>query len=160
MFLLPQFNTHFDDIIAGLPEITSLSSWPARYRYLAAVTPLVAALLGLPYSWISNRVGKGPIMVFGALNYIAVATIVTAMSQDALVNLGWGLVGIYVIVGSGRSVFENTNKATFADFFPNDLPGAFANVIVQSGGSSAAAFIIFPYVLLIGSCLACCICSE
>lgn len=113
-------------------------------RYLAAVTPAVAVVLGLPYSWISNRLGKGAIMVWGALNYVTVAAIVTAMSEDSLKDLGWGLAGLYVIVGSGRSVFENTNKATFADFFPNQLPGAFANVIVQSGGASTLAFIIFP----------------
>lgn len=53
---------------------------------------------------------------------------------------------MYILAGSGRAVFEGTNKAVFADFFPNDKEAAFANVIIQSGGSAAIAFFVFPYM--------------
>jgi len=41
-------------------------------------------------------------------------------------------------------VFESTNRATFADFFPDDKEAAFANLILLSGGSAAVGFLAFP----------------
>jgi len=114
--------------------------------WMAAIIPGVATILSGPYAYISNSIGKQPFMIFGAINYTAVAFIVLALSEETLKDLGWGISFIYVIAGSGRAVFESTNKATFADFFPNDAPGAFANLMFQSGGTSAVAFFLFPYL--------------
>ena len=111
---------------------------------MAAVTPGVATLLSFPYAWIANRVGKLPLMVFGAINFATMAFVVMALSSDKLQDLGWGLIFLYIIGGSGRAVFESTLKATVADFFPQDKEAAFANILIASGGSSALAFIMFP----------------
>ena len=46
----------------------------------------------------------------------------------------------------GRATFESTTKAVVADFFPLDAEAAFANVVVQSGGATAVAFFVFPYL--------------
>lgn len=114
--------------------------------YLSSVTPCTAALLGFPYSFLSNRIGKGPLMMFGAINFVTLAVILGSLPASTLQGWGWGIVVMYIIGGSGRAVFESTNKATFADFFPNNAEGAFANVIVQSGVSSAFASFIFPHL--------------
>lgn len=113
--------------------------------YLAAVTPAVATLLSGPYAYLSRN-GKGPAMIFGALNYTVMALVIMVMTTRQLGDLGWGIVFIYVIGGSGRAVFESTNKAVFADAWPNDKEAAFANVIVLSGGASAVAFFAIPYM--------------
>merc|ERR1711879_103957 len=52
---------------------------------------------------------------------------------------------IYIVYGAGRSVWESTVKAVFADFFTaQEAPAAFANIILQSGIASCFAFFVFP----------------
>ena len=46
--------------------------------------------------------------------------------------------------GCGRSIWESTTKAVFADFFPDDPQAAFANIVLQSGLASTIAFFVFP----------------
>merc|ERR550539_1065061 len=61
-----------------------------------------------------------------------------------LENSGWGgMVGLYLIMGNGRAVFESTNKAVFADFFPDNAAGAFAMFGVQSGLAGMVGFLVF-----------------
>jgi len=46
-------------------------------------------------------------------------------------------------MGIGRAVYESTNKAIIADFFPGEKsPGAFANVFVFGTSASCGAFIL------------------
>jgi len=53
------------------------------------------------------------------------------------------MVVFYVLQGLGRGVYESTNKAIFADFFPGDKSvGAFANCILQNTGSSTIGFVM------------------
>jgi len=61
-------------------------------------------------------------------------------------NLGsWQvLVPMYMLYGVGRCAWEGSFKGTFADFFPNDTPAAFANVQLQSGLASTIGFFVFP----------------
>ncbi len=66
--------------------------------YMAALSPLVATLLSLPYSWLTARIGKGPMMVFGCVNYLCMAIVVGAFSSGQLESLGWGISFIYVLV--------------------------------------------------------------
>jgi hypothetical protein len=40
---------------------------------------------------------------------------------------------IYSLQGIGRSTFESTLKATFADYFDSDPIGAFSNIVLQNG---------------------------
>lgn len=114
--------------------------------YMAAVTPGIATLLSIPFSYLTKKIGKLPAMVFGASCYLSIAVSVGFMSENTLEGLGWGIVYVYILGGCGRSIFEGTNKATFSDFFPNDTEAAFANVGFFSGGAPALAFFIFPYL--------------
>jgi hypothetical protein len=72
-------------------------------------------------------------MVFGALCYTSVSLSVLFFSNQELEAMGWGLAYLYVLQGIGRLVFESTNKAVFADFFPKDEVSAFANLTAWSG---------------------------
>jgi hypothetical protein len=44
--------------------------------------------------------------------------------------------------GIGRATFEGTLKSTFADYFAYEKEGAFANIILQNGLSSALGFVL------------------
>ena len=52
------------------------------------------------------------------------------------------LVLIYTLHGTGRATFEGTLKATFADYFAYEKEGAFANIILQNGLSSAIGYVL------------------
>mmetsp|Transcript_5575 Transcript_5575/g.7420 ORF Transcript_5575/g.7420 Transcript_5575/m.7420 type:complete len:460 (+) Transcript_5575:36-1415(+) len=112
--------------------------------YMAAVVPATATLLAVPYSKLTNITGKDPVMICGCFSYLVIAMVVVLVKDEKLESLKWGLVFLYIIAGNGRAVFEGTNKAMVADFFPNQKEAAFANVIITSGGASAVAFYIFP----------------
>eukprot|EP00471_Norrisiella_sphaerica_P006643 CAMPEP_0184490862 /NCGR_PEP_ID=MMETSP0113_2-20130426/19111_1 /TAXON_ID=91329 /ORGANISM="Norrisiella sphaerica, Strain BC52" /LENGTH=425 /DNA_ID=CAMNT_0026874981 /DNA_START=98 /DNA_END=1375 /DNA_ORIENTATION=+ len=112
--------------------------------YMSAVVPAVATLMAIPYSWLTNSIGKAPVMLGGCLSYLTIAIVVAAVQDGTLESLKWGLVFLYILAGNGRSVFEGTNKAMVADFFPEEKPAAFANIIITSGGASAIAFYVFP----------------
>lgn len=49
---------------------------------------------------------------------------------------------VYTLQGMGRATFESTLKATFADYFSYEKEGAFANIILQNGLSSAIGYIL------------------
>lgn len=56
---------------------------------------------------------------------------------------GWGLLIFSVLQGSGRAVYESTNKAIFSDFFNGaDAQGAFANCFFQMSVASALCFLL------------------
>mmetsp|Transcript_16939 Transcript_16939/g.25421 ORF Transcript_16939/g.25421 Transcript_16939/m.25421 type:complete len:470 (+) Transcript_16939:66-1475(+) len=112
--------------------------------YLTAAIPATATLLAFPYSKLSGLIGKAPIMVFGSICCLAIACTVTAIRAETLENLHWGIEFIYILAGCSRGVYESTNKAMIADFFPQQKLAAFANVIALFGGGSAIAFYLFP----------------
>lgn len=114
--------------------------------YMSSVLPGVATVLSLPYSKLANVIGKKWLMIWGTVCWIAIAVSIAFPSQDQIISMKWGLVYLYILAGSGRAVFEATNKATFADFFPDDKPAAFANLILISGGSASLGFFIFPHL--------------
>ena len=130
--------------INGTPAKAAVGQ--SNLGYLNALIPGTAALLTLPVSWLTKRASKLPVMIFGALCYTSVAVIGLALGEDGLEDLGWKIAIIYVIFGAGRSVFENTNKAVFADFFPNQLEAVFANVVVFNGSASTLGFFLFPHL--------------
>lgn len=55
---------------------------------------------------------------------------------------GWlGLLFVYSLMGIGRATFEGTLKAAFADYFPYEREGAFANITVQNGLCGSIGYI-------------------
>merc|ERR1739848_701812 len=59
------------------------------------------------------------------------------------VNLGeygFGLLGLYAAQGFACAVYESVNKAVFADHFPENKEGAFANQMIMCVLSYAIVF--------------------
>eukprot|EP00930_Biecheleria_cincta_P085744 TRINITY_DN75111_c0_g1_i1.p1 TRINITY_DN75111_c0_g1~~TRINITY_DN75111_c0_g1_i1.p1 ORF type:complete len:476 (-),score=85.63 TRINITY_DN75111_c0_g1_i1:66-1493(-) len=98
--------------------------------YGGAVLSLLAAILAKLAGPVAAKYGKGPVVAIGALAFLLIAIFSYIMRQDPE-KYGFGVLIFYVLMGIGRAVYETTNKAIFADFFPGDkAPGAFANVFV------------------------------
>ncbi len=83
---------------------------------------------------------QGSILVGGAICFGIVGFLffLVPLAED----WGWiGLLFVYFLMGVGRSTFEGTLKATFADYFAYEKEGAFANIIVQNGFCGSIGYI-------------------
>lgn len=101
----------------------------------------VAAVTSLLFGKVSNRLGKGPVLIFGAVCFVGVVLPFMAVPDTRT----WGLpmlLFVYTCHGTGRATFEGTLKATFADFFPHEKEGGFANIILQNGLSGAIGYVL------------------
>jgi MFS family permease len=108
---------------------------------LSALVAAVAAIMSLVLAPVAQKFGKGPILVGGALCFFGVAF--PFVVQPNAAQWGWGgLIMVYTLQGMGRATFESTLKATFADYFSYEKEGAFANIILQNGLSSAIGYIL------------------
>jgi len=108
-----------------------LSSWVST----------VAAAMSLVFGRLAPRTGKGPILILGAVCFFLV--VFPFVVQPDATQYGWtALIFIYTMHGFGRSTFEGTLKATFADYFSYEKEGAFANIILQNGLSGAIGYIL------------------
>lgn len=108
---------------------------------LSSLVAIVAATASLGLSRLAQRCGKGVILVGGALCFVGVAF--PFLLQPDAAKWGWaGLIVVYSLQGLGRATFESTLKATFADYFSYEKEGAFANIILQNGLSSAIGYIL------------------
>lgn len=58
---------------------------------------------------------------------------------------------LYVLQGVGRAVYESTGKGVFADFFPGDAAGAFANNMLQNATAFALCFFLSDHLKAGGS---------
>eukprot|EP00298_Acanthocystis_sp_HF-20_P010486 c18881_g1_i1.p1 GENE.c18881_g1_i1~~c18881_g1_i1.p1 ORF type:complete len:458 (+),score=177.54 c18881_g1_i1:84-1376(+) len=113
--------------------------------YLSGIVAAFAGIVSTVSSKLSKKIGKMPILVTGGIVFTAECAIFLAFSDKTLGTWGWCVV-LYLLHGAGRGIFESTNKAVIADFFPTKAPAAFANVIVSSGGASSIGFFLFPNV--------------
>lgn len=122
---------------------------------MLALTCLVAAASSSLLGSLSQRVGKGPVVSLGAAMFAAIPLSVLLHPPDEK-NGYWGswLMLLFVMQGVGRAVYESTNKAVFADFFPGESSaGAFANCMMQNSFAFFASF-AFQFVLADKSVLA------
>merc|ERR1712071_751571 len=53
---------------------------------------------------------------------------------------------VYSFQGLGRATYESTLRAEFADMFPLEKEGAFANIILQNGLSSTLGYFLSPII--------------
>lgn len=111
----------------------------AAVPMLAALTPAVSCVFSFIYGRLAANYGKGLVITFGALCFLAIPV---AAYCAPLHTWGWSLTWLYVLLGAGRGVYESTNKGVFADFFPRDPLGAFANCMLQSTGALALSFFL------------------
>ncbi|EEC47504.1 predicted protein [Phaeodactylum tricornutum CCAP 1055/1] len=113
-------------------------------KYIGALTAWlsgVAAIMSLVFGKVTQKTGKGPILTLGALCFCFVALPFLIQPDLQRWNGAW-LILIYTLHGTGRATFEGTLKATFADYFSYEKEGAFANIILQNGLSSAIGYVL------------------
>ena len=108
---------------------------------LSSLVSAVAAGTSLIFGRVSPITGKGPILILGAGCFFGV--VFPFLVQPKATSYGWALlIVVYTLHGVGRATFEGTLKATFADYFPYEREGAFANIILQNGLSGAIGYIL------------------
>jgi len=113
---------------------------------LGALTALFAATMSPVFGRLGGVSGKGVVLAIGGLCFMAIplsllVTVDCLTEADCTSGWGWWLVILYLLQGSGRAVYESTNKAVFADFFQGEkTEGAFANCMLQSSLAFAVSF--------------------
>jgi len=110
---------------------------------MGTLVSFTAGVLQIPTKLLRARLGRVPLMLVGLLAFVGLALLILLLRPEQLGRFG-ALVPIYLLQGLGRSCFEGTNKALYADLFPNDAAAAFSNIVIFNGGASAAAYFIFP----------------
>jgi len=109
--------------------------------FLGAVTALVAAVLAKVYGPLGERLGKGPVIALGAACFFCIP--LCSLALGCCADWGWWLIVLYLLQGSGRAVYESTNRAVFSDFFPGPkTESAFANCMLQSSLAFAVCFFL------------------
>eukprot|EP00579_Thalassiosira_antarctica_P027833 CAMPEP_0202028392 /NCGR_PEP_ID=MMETSP0905-20130828/63426_1 /ASSEMBLY_ACC=CAM_ASM_000554 /TAXON_ID=420261 /ORGANISM="Thalassiosira antarctica, Strain CCMP982" /LENGTH=557 /DNA_ID=CAMNT_0048592097 /DNA_START=102 /DNA_END=1773 /DNA_ORIENTATION=+ len=112
-----------------------------------AITSMVAAVASLLFGRLQSshgsrlHCGKELVLTIGALSYFVIALRFIAFPNGS----DWNrltLIYIYTLLGVGRATYEGTLRAIFADFFPNEKEGAFANIILFSGSASTLGYIL------------------
>merc|ERR1711988_1977178 len=111
--------------------------------FASAILSGLAAILAKVLAPLARTIGKGPVLALGAIAFLCLAIFSKWVGPRPAEDWGWGAVIFYVFMGIGRAVYESTNKAIFADFFPGEKSaGAFANVFVFGTSASCVAFIL------------------
>jgi len=112
---------------------------------LSAITVLVSVCMTRLYGVFGQRYGNLVPISIGAASFACMALLMLATS--CCQEWGWWIVIFYALQGSGRAVYESTNRAVFADTFKgSDIEAAFANCILQMALSSAICFFASAYV--------------
>mmetsp|Transcript_27400 Transcript_27400/g.63285 ORF Transcript_27400/g.63285 Transcript_27400/m.63285 type:complete len:442 (-) Transcript_27400:140-1465(-) len=122
-------------------NIVSEALNPTVIGLLGSLLSGLAALLSFLLGKVAARCGKSVILILGAISFLCLGIGSKFVGTPA--EWGWGVLLFPCFQGIGRAVYESTNKAIFADFFPGPKsPGAFANVFVFGTGASTVAFIL------------------
>ena len=112
-----------------------------------AITSTVAAGASLLFGRLESihnsrfHCGKETVLTIGAISYFLIALQFLAFPDGSYWNR-ITLISIYVLLGIGRSTYEGTLRAIFADFFPSDKEGAFGIIILFSGSASTIGYIL------------------
>eukprot|EP00300_Choanocystis_sp_HF-7_P009090 c16261_g1_i1.p1 GENE.c16261_g1_i1~~c16261_g1_i1.p1 ORF type:complete len:191 (-),score=35.54 c16261_g1_i1:116-688(-) len=111
--------------------------------YASAIASGTAALLTLPFGKLSQRISKVYLMVLGGVLFTVECILLLSFSNQRIGDWSF-VVLVYAMYGAGRCVWEGTNKAALADFFPKKAPPAFATIVMASGASSGAGYLLVP----------------
>lgn len=125
--------------VNGQVVATALDDNDSHYvGVLTSWTALVASLVSLVTATTKR---KGVLLIGGVICFFFIALSFIIQPDSTLWNIH-GLVAIYTLQGIGRATFESTLKATFADYFASDSVGAFSNLIMQNGITSAIGYLL------------------
>lgn len=129
--------------VSGTVEPISLMDSDSVYvGILFSITSSVAAVMSIVFACLAQKIGKGIILSVGTMCFFMVGFLFVwypNITQDWNWTL---LVLLFTFQGIGRATFESTLRATFADFFGDEKEGAFANIILQNGGTSTIVFFL------------------
>eukprot|EP00933_Yihiella_yeosuensis_P042565 TRINITY_DN37191_c0_g1_i1.p1 TRINITY_DN37191_c0_g1~~TRINITY_DN37191_c0_g1_i1.p1 ORF type:complete len:452 (+),score=38.70 TRINITY_DN37191_c0_g1_i1:24-1358(+) len=114
---------------------------PQLVAFLAALTAATAAVMSQILRPLASRYGKGVVICAGAMCFFFIPLCI--LQLECCSGWGWRLILLYILQGTGRAVYESTNRATFSDFFTGEkTEGAFANCMLQSSLSFASSFFL------------------
>lgn len=121
--------------------------------YLGSVVAGTAAICSLGFGAVQKQYGKGVLLILGQVCFFSEAAFCLMFSNAQLGDY-LPLFLLYAVHGVGRSTFESTMRATFADIWTDDLtPYAFANIIIANGGMTSICFFVFPHITKAPMCI-------
>lgn len=106
---------------------------------LGGLTSGTAAVTAFLLGRLTGARSRALVIAFGAVCFFGMSFCTTALNCCS----GWGrwIMVLYVLQGMGRAVYESTNRAVFANFFPGeDTELAFANCCLQVNFSKALCY--------------------
>jgi MFS family permease len=115
---------------------------------LSAWSAIVSSGMSLVFDAWSRRHNngvnqQGSVQIMGCCAYLSIVLPFLLFPDLQAGPWGWGLLLlVYFMYGAGRSTFEGSLKAIFADFFPHEKEGAYSNIVLQSGLTSTVGFIV------------------
>ena len=109
----------------------------------SALSAAVAAICSLIFGRWAKQ--KGAVLIVGALSFILV--VVPFIVQPDFTQWTWAMLTfVYCSQGVGRATFEGALRAIFADYFPGEKEGSYANIILQNGAFTSLGFMLSFYV--------------
>jgi hypothetical protein len=109
-------------------------------KYIGVLSSWGSAVAAGMSLWFGRCQTKGLILMVGAACFMGVVLFFVILPDPH--SYSWTLLlGVYSLQGIGRATFEGTLKAVFADYFCHEKEGAFANIVIQNGFSSAIGYI-------------------
>jgi len=122
--------------------VTSLES-TTDVVVLSTISSLVAIAFSIISMYVSQQMGKAPIIIFGA-------TALFLVGFCSLIVLEWefvGLIYLFSLLGIGRGTYVGIFRATLAEFF-NDVPEvAFTCITVVEACTSVTGIFLFKFSL-------------
>jgi MFS family permease len=115
----------------------------------AGIVTLTAFIIAQPLAIISNvpAFGKELIMTVGGLSFAFGGLLLLVLSDKLIAS--WPIIILYYTIhGIARGIWENTNKAVVAEFFPvlSTRDSAFASIYFASGLSGAIGFVSYQFM--------------
>ncbi len=108
---------------------------------LLAALSLMTVAFALPAGWAADRLGRGPVMVFGALASAAGTLLLAAAYSSAIILAGGALMAV------GSAAFSSASWALTADLVPQGQAGRFFGLAnIGTAGAAAAAGLFGPLI--------------
>lgn len=108
---------------------------------LMAGTSIVAMFGSMLQKPLAAKFGLGAGFVVGGVAFGTLSFLVIFFTPSEANNFwGYGLIVLYVLHGTGRSIYESSVRSVFAEVFVGEAVGAFANCLLQTGLAFFACF--------------------
>lgn len=114
--------------------------------YVSSIVVGTAASSALAYGELGRRLGDQSFIVAWGTVCFGIFALANLLFSASRLGHWLPLVALAMCFGAGRGVWESAFKATFADYFPDDIAAAFASCQLQSGLASTIGFFIIPHV--------------